>query len=249
MATTMINSTTPTEINATSKSQHHQRVSITTTKKKMMKKKQFLFLFFTIGSFLFLVIQLRGGGAESRPTMSNHPKDVSSSMVPSSNNKDQSQQLETEQRRRRKGRQRICILAGPHKTGSSSLQWNMYQWTHSPFMNTTTTTTHQHGPSSSQSAITNWIFPIQQTIVKIENQNKTVGSKKMSLPKVYYPMMMALRKVTAGHGDLYHTARNVFQQYTSNEVLDLYHMELMKYWELGYNLVFGTEAMDSFCQI
>eukprot|EP00957_Ditylum_brightwellii_P051892 3935912-Ditylum_brightwellii.AAC.1 len=55
--------------------------------------------------------------------------------------------------------------------------------------------------------------------------------------KAFYPMIEAMLSRTSRH-------RPLFQKYTPQQVIKMYHETIASYWEKGYDIVFGTEAMD-----
>jgi hypothetical protein len=127
-------------------------------------------------------------------------------------------------------RQRMCILAGPHKTGTSSVQANMYRWSKRTINFTDTETDFPPDP------ILNWIWPVPLTIAKIEsNDTKTFN---WSPAKIYYPMMEALIPLKR------RSKRTLFKKYTATEISGMYRDTLSAYWNEGNDIVFGTEAMD-----
>lgn len=57
--------------------------------------------------------------------------------------------------------------------------------------------------------------------------------------KIFYPMMEALT-----HKSRLPKKRVLFRTYTAENIVDMYRQCIGKYWDEGYNIVFGTEAMD-----
>jgi tmRNA-binding protein len=121
--------------------------------------------------------------------------------------------------------QKVVILAGPHKTGSSSLQYNFLRWT-----------THTPGTLISELnphdiILKDWVWPLPSFMSEFYSVD--------DIHNAFYPMMEALRSPKRKTTD-----REVFEKYSIDEVIDMYHEPMDVYWEKGYNLIFGTEAMD-----
>ncbi len=132
---------------------------------------------------------------------------------------------------RKPRQQRICILAGPHKTGTSSVQENMYQW--SKFTRNSTFSSNQN---TDQKGIINWVWPIPEVIAEIESNDAKTWN--WTPAKVFYPMMEAMAPLKKKH------KRNLFKQYAQNNVTQMYRETLSTHWNQGEDIVFGTEAMD-----
>jgi len=130
-----------------------------------------------------------------------------------------------------KRRQRICILAGPHKTGTSSIQGNLYRWSRS----TINLTDSKFSPLPDP--VIKWIWPVPIEIARIEHNDSHTWNWAPS--KVFYPMMEVLMDKKR-----HPKKRNLFQMYTPNEIIAMYRDAILTYWNDGYDVVFGTEAMD-----
>jgi len=126
----------------------------------------------------------------------------------------------------RRKQQKVCILAGPHKTGSSSIQTNMYQWSEHTI--SFTNMTNPPGPKPAMK----WIWPVPIEIAETIHDYCSWWHPA----KAFYPMIEAM---------LSRTSRKLFQIYTPQQVIEMYHETIVSYWEKGYDIVFGTEAMDN----
>lgn len=129
-------------------------------------------------------------------------------------------------------KQRICILAGPHKTASTSVQGNFYRWS-KPTVNFSDSAFVQ----LPQPLLTSWIWPVPQEIARVEHNDTHTWNWAPS--KVFYPMMEVLMDKKR-----HPTKRTLFQKYTVEEIVGMYRDCIGRYWNEGYNVVFGTEAMD-----
>jgi hypothetical protein len=127
-------------------------------------------------------------------------------------------------------RQRICILAGPHKTGTSSVQANMYQWS----AQTSNFTDTELDPLAEP--LIQWVWPVPLSIAEIESkENKTWN---WSPSKIFYPMMENL--IVKGKKE----KRTIFKKFNREEIIEIYRTTLLSQWNDGKDIVFGTEAMD-----
>ena len=129
-------------------------------------------------------------------------------------------------------RQRICILAGPHKTGTSSIQTNLYRWSKE---------TVKFADAKFQplpKPIVSWIWPVPLKIAEVEHSDTKAWEWTPS--KVFYPMMEVLRddKRTLN------TERTLYQKFTPKEILGMYRETINTYWQKGYDIAIGSEAMD-----
>lgn len=131
--------------------------------------------------------------------------------------------------------QRICIIAGPHKTGTSSIETNLWQWSSKSI---------EHGMKSEYNlvppmgdSIISWVWPVPKIIYDIESKHSKSWDWNPS--KIYYPLSQALKS-----WDLEFQRRPLFQNFTRHEVLKLYHDEIQKSWDDGHNIVIGTEGLD-----
>lgn len=117
--------------------------------------------------------------------------------------------------------QRIVLLAGPHKTSSSSIQMNMYNWL------------YQGNGSALQEE---WAFPSIEEKYFEMNCNFPPYLQY----KIFYPLLEALRGVH--RQDPKTRCLNAF--YTREEIINLYKNEMEKKWKQGQSLVLASEAMD-----
>jgi hypothetical protein len=127
-------------------------------------------------------------------------------------------------------KQRLCLLAGPHKTGTSSVQTNMYRWS-KPTISFSDSKFEQL-----PEPIISWIWPVPLDIARLEHEDNHTWAWTPS--KVFYPMIEALvsRKRVP--------KRNLFQKLSVDDIIQSYRNTIGKYWEEGKNIVMGTEAMD-----
>jgi len=120
--------------------------------------------------------------------------------------------------------QRIVILAGPHKTGTTSLQNNIMQWT-----------SKNQKPNTLSSR---WVWPVPSLITQYESED--LNNWKWNEAKGFYALMEALRD------DLKYkvTNRTIFQEMNKKEVIYTYANEFLHAWRTGKNIVLGSEALD-----
>jgi len=118
---------------------------------------------------------------------------------------------------------RIVFMAGPHKTGSTSIQVNLATW-------------------SLNELLGNWRWGINNTDCVFENisklrQGRDPAKRKIELrfAKGYSPLMNLLAET----GNSY--PRNEKDQ---SALIQCYKNQLNALWQDGYNLVLGSEAAD-----
>mmetsp|Transcript_6685 Transcript_6685/g.9844 ORF Transcript_6685/g.9844 Transcript_6685/m.9844 type:complete len:423 (-) Transcript_6685:36-1304(-) len=141
------------------------------------------------------------------------------------------------QREGRGQQQRIVILAGPHKTGTSSMQTNLWRWS-LPTFNFTST----KYPAPLERNVIDWVWPVSPEIAELEMADTLVWD--WTPAKVYYPLIEALR-----NSNRKTQPRSLFMRYSNADIVKLYRDLLRKYWERGDNIVFGTEAIDTIMRI
>jgi hypothetical protein len=133
-------------------------------------------------------------------------------------------------KRRRSNNQKIIILPGPHKTGSTSVQAALFQWTEQRM---TTTTFNSTNHSSSIDLFTDWAYPVPtaQDFESIQSSygTKLVGGKGFS------------RMVTRLFANPSQTPEEIIQ---SSSLLRLYRQKIQQAWDEGYNLVIASEHLD-----
>ena len=138
-----------------------------------------------------------------------------------------------------KKQQRIVLIAGPHKTGSTSIQNNMYRWTTKPTIhdntNTTSTVKQQQQQQRQTTLLPEWSWPEPQEIFQQCNHYEDKDSMH---GKIFYPFGEAL------HNCRILRSRPITEVYTCAELLQIYRHEFQRKWDQGYNLVIGTEAFD-----
>jgi hypothetical protein len=132
-----------------------------------------------------------------------------------------------------KKRQRICILAGPHKTGTSSLQTNLYRWSKETVKFAAAKLQPLPDP------IIKWVWPVPSKIAEVEYSDTKAWGWTPS--KAFYPMVEVLRDKKK---DFKSERRALYKKFTSKEILGMYKETIQSYWSKGYDIVFGSEAMD-----
>ena len=118
--------------------------------------------------------------------------------------------------------QRVVILAGPHKTASSSIQLNLYHW-----LNVNSTQEDIAGLSKSWA----WPSPSKEFIEHGCEMNDKLASK------IFYPFIEAIM-------GMHKKSRCMNSHYSSTELIKLYHDKIYMKWNQGYNLVIASEAID-----
>ncbi len=124
-------------------------------------------------------------------------------------------------------KQRVILIAGPHKTGSSSIQDNMYKWM------TNSTSTDNEEYRTIHQAFQKWAWPEPKDVYDHSEQQPFTHAK------IFYPFGEAL------HGCRMQHRKDLNEKFGCEGLLKVYREEFRKYWTLGYNLVIGTEAFDT----
>ena len=132
--------------------------------------------------------------------------------------------------------QRMVILAGPHKTGTSSIQLNLYQWSKLTVNFTQFPSTLQPNPDP----LIPWIWPIPTKIAEYEYNNTMYWKPS----KGFYSLIDALSNQNA-----HPSKREVFQEYTPQEIIGMYKDAIGTYWKQGNDIVWGSEAMDMIVKV
>lgn len=118
--------------------------------------------------------------------------------------------------------QRIVILAGPHKTASSSIQESMYTWT-----------------STGPQLLPTWSWPVPQEVLEVcEEEAEFDSQKRKCHAKGFYPLAEAINTHDPSH------SRQTFLSHSKPEVMGFYRDAMEKEWKDGYNLIIGTEGLD-----
>ena len=120
-------------------------------------------------------------------------------------------------------RRQIVLLGGPHKTGTSSVQTNLWNWT-SPALN----------------YLPNWKWPVPPIISDLESGDAKTWQWTPS--KGFYPLMESLQDT--GMNTIRKSSRTIYQKYTPLEIQDFFREELAAVDLDRYNVVMGSEAMD-----
>jgi len=118
--------------------------------------------------------------------------------------------------------QRVVLLAGPHKTSSSSIQLNIFHW-----LNGNSTQEDIAGLSKSWA----WPSPSKEFIEHDCEMNDHLDSK------IFYPFIESIK---AQHKK----SRCINSHYSLTELIKLYHDKIYMKWKQGYNLVIASEAID-----
>ena len=125
--------------------------------------------------------------------------------------------------------------------GSSSIQTNLWLWTQKSY----SFTISEKYDSYHHEIFKDWVWPVPEEIGRLESVNKTWD---WTPSKGFYPMMEVLLpppKFKNKPKKLKKSPRPVFQKYSGNEILKLYHDRLEYYWNQKMNIVIGTEAVDN----
>lgn len=123
--------------------------------------------------------------------------------------------------KRQKG-QRVVILAGPHKTSSSSIQLNLYRWIHA--------SSRGEMDISGLSKDWAWPAPVQAWNMSGCELNDVMTSKMFYQ---YVDFLKGKRK-----------NRCILSEYSTKSALDLFSNEFQKKWSDGYSLIIASEAFD-----
>lgn len=133
-------------------------------------------------------------------------------------------------------RQRVILLAGPHKTSSSSIQLSMLKWLNDE--------ENSFGTGLSQ----NWAWPSPTSTFK--NDGCDIRNE-LEESKIFYSWIQALKGQTKKARCLNDEKVNVDGTlkhkkavYTREEMIDKYRNEFGEWWRKGYSLVIASEAMD-----
>ena len=121
----------------------------------------------------------------------------------------------------------IVLLAGPHKTGTSSIQTNLWNWT----------------ASSTNNYLPHWKWPVPPMVSQLESSDTKAWNWTPS--KGFYPLLESIQMTMMGQNATKDSsARSIFQQYTPMELQDLFRSELTLVNWKKYNVVMGSEAVD-----
>ena len=148
----------------------------------------------------------------------------------------------TKKQQQQQQHQRVLIIAGPHKTGSSSIQNSMYHWTlqhnhnASNSTNTTDTSSSSSSSSSSNAHFQNWSWPAPD----LDQVYQFTNHQESMHWKIFYPFGEALHncQISKHKGD-----PTKMKEYCL-EIMKYYRKEFYTKWKEGYNLIIGTEALD-----
>jgi len=115
-----------------------------------------------------------------------------------------------------KADQRIVVIAGPHKTASTSILNNLYSWT-----------------SAHSQVLPNWVWPLPRAALEFCKCMWPQNAVKC-IAEAFYPFVNALTG----------NKMRMFNEYDSSEVVNLYQDAMKDMWRGGYSLIIATEAMD-----
>ena len=141
-------------------------------------------------------------------------------------------------------RQRVLLIAGPHKTGSSSIQNNMYNWLVAHESNENNGELNERKTMEKSGNVIdndsrhphfqNWSWPAPNEIFEYSFS----GEKKHMHAKIFYPFGEALR------GCRIQERGELKDRLSCNKLLKLCRDKFKEHWKQGYNLAIGTEAFD-----
>mmetsp|Transcript_11688 Transcript_11688/g.18091 ORF Transcript_11688/g.18091 Transcript_11688/m.18091 type:complete len:479 (+) Transcript_11688:256-1692(+) len=137
---------------------------------------------------------------------------------------------------------RIVLLAGPHKTGTSSIQGffaTQAGWTVSLLPNTTADMLKPH-PKIQR---TNWVWPIGVRKEIRGSKKLNLGFKPYGGAKFYAPLMYFIGEYESPCTELFDNFESILQDPT--RFYAYWQLLFQKLWQKGKNLVFGSEAFDS----
>jgi hypothetical protein len=126
--------------------------------------------------------------------------------------------------------QKIVILPGPHKTGTTSVQAALFRWMH-----TTTNDGDFTTKSHNTSLFGDWAYPVptvkefESSIQSYSYANNLVGGKGFS------PMITRL---------FANPSKSPEESILSSPLLLLYRQKIQQAWDQGYNLVIASEHLD-----
>ena len=123
---------------------------------------------------------------------------------------------------RHTGRQQVVLLAGPHKTASSSIQRNLFHWL------------NDDGHASGLSK--DWAWPSPSQTFR-EDGCSVEGDFEEQ--QIFYWLIQALKGGSSKQIRCINSS-----VYTKLGMIEKYRNEIYNQWMKGYNLVIASEAMD-----
>lgn len=127
-------------------------------------------------------------------------------------------------------KRRIVLLAGPHKTSSSSIQVNMFNWLHSD---------NNHNQDITGLAQT-WAYPtVEKAYIE---HNCTINEHLNS--KIFYPLIESIKGRDHKTKKQIQKDNRCFSELTPGQVIDIYKHEIHSKWKEGYNILLASEALD-----
>ena len=132
--------------------------------------------------------------------------------------------------------QKLVILPGPHKTGTTTVQAALFQWMQQTTFPTNDAKAHSEDRQfrNSSSLFKDWAYPVptRQDFEAINSSySKLVGGKGFS------PMVTRL----FANPSATVSAEDVIQ---SSPLLRLYRQKIQQAWKAGYNVVIASEHLD-----
>ena len=122
-------------------------------------------------------------------------------------------------------KQRVVLLAGPHKTSSSSIQLNMFHWLNDD----------NHASGLAQK----WAWPSPSQTFRKDGCEVNNASDEF---QIFYWWIQAMKGTTKVRCLYPHD--NEIPIYSREEMIETYKREFYEQWMKGYNLVIASEAMD-----
>jgi hypothetical protein len=150
---------------------------------------------------------------------SHHHKVGATTTITSSSSSSSSSSVSSKSTLAPKRKQRIVIIGGPHKTGSTSMHENLVHWIH----------THD--------AFSNWKWPVPKDH---PNDNLAWGFGHLAWTFVPKKCETQTNHVSIFPGD--------WNALSCEMIQEIYQEEIDTQWRAGYDLVIGTEEFDFISQ-
>lgn len=125
-------------------------------------------------------------------------------------------------------KQRIVILPGPHKTGTTSIQRNLVDWLN---YNLTTSNLPQK-----------WAWPLP--IHEFHKRGCVIPESAAYLEQQGFMYWIRALRNDKNLGTRYEHEKCLYKQYSYETFLDLYRNDFYQRWKKGHSLVLATEAID-----
>lgn len=139
-----------------------------------------------------------------------------------------------------KEKQQMVILAGPHYTNAEEIQKKFWMWT-----------TYNQTQNFTKPILNNWVWPAPMPIVHAEFAE--MDEVDWTPADIYYPLFEAIKTVVVKEmikkEELFISnprlpSRLLFQKYELKNIFKMIQEDMEEHLELGYNLVFGTDAFN-----